>query len=105
MKRVDVRMSDTFRGRVSDYAKDEGKSMPQAYRDIMELGLGLVSEDGDFVRDELLDELADQLGNSDGDISYVTIVAEDKPDGVEYTLKREDSLDNEIANRDASDSE
>lgn len=36
-------MSDSFRGLVAEFSKDNGKTMPQAYRHLMEAGL-LVSE-------------------------------------------------------------
>jgi len=32
-------MNASFRGFVNQYAEEKGKTMPQAYRDLMELGL------------------------------------------------------------------
>lgn len=71
MKRVDVKMSNTFRGRVSDYAKEADKSMPQAYRDLIEIGLAIEAKDPEFVRDALGKEIGG--GNHSVQIGDTTI--------------------------------
>lgn len=105
MKRVDVRMSDTFRGRVSDYASDTGKSMPQAYRDLMELGLGLVTLDGRFMHDELIEELTEQIDHDESGESVITITVEDTDSGVEYTIAHRSGSDDNVANNEDTDGE
>lgn len=105
MKRVDVRMSDTFRGRVSDYASDTGKSMPEAYRDLMELGLGFVTLDARFIRDELIEELIEQIDHDESGESVITITVEDTDSGVEYTIAHRSESDDNIANGQNADGE
>jgi hypothetical protein len=39
MKRVEVNMNASFRGLVNQYAEEKNLSMPQAYRELMEIGL------------------------------------------------------------------
>lgn len=39
MKRVEVAMNASFRGFISQFADEKGLTMPQAYRELLELGL------------------------------------------------------------------
>lgn len=39
MMRVEIQMSRSFRGLVDQYAQEKGKTMPEAYRDLLEIGL------------------------------------------------------------------
>lgn len=55
MKRVEVNMNASFRGFVNQYAEEKGKTMPQAYRDLMELGLAASDVEIDNFSSELQD--------------------------------------------------
>lgn len=44
MKRVEVDIEEPFRGFVSEYSRMHGCSMPQAYADLMAIGLQVIGE-------------------------------------------------------------
>lgn len=56
MKRVEVNMSASFRGFVNQYAEEKDKTMPQAYRDLMEIGLAASDIEIENFNSDILEE-------------------------------------------------
>lgn len=49
MKRVEVDIAEPFRGFVSEYSRIHGCSMPQAYADLMAIGLQVIGESDKYM--------------------------------------------------------
>lgn len=73
-----MNMNASFRGLVDQYAEETGKTMPQAYKDLMEAGLAVVDVDLDnFEPDVNLPEEIEKVTQLDNG-KYELVITEEQ---------------------------